>query len=151
MDKHLKIDDEFFRNENLEIHEPGGVYHTEKDFTSLLAWKKATEVKLFFYRMILPKLPSAEKYNLDIQIRKAAVSSTANIAEGYGRYHYKEGIQFYRISRGSLAELKDHLITCFEIDYIPKDIKDEGLELISTARKILNGYIKYTKNQLKKS
>jgi len=149
--EHFNIDDKFFRNEALEIDEPSGVYHADKDFTSLLAWKKAREVKLFFYKMILPKLSSEEKYNLDIQIRKAAVSSTANIAEGYGRYHYKEGIQFYRISRGSLAELKDHLITCFDIDYIPKDIKDEGLELISTARKILNGYIKYTKNQLKKS
>ena len=52
------------------------------------------------------KLPREEKFNLDTQIRKAAVSITANISEGYGRYNYQEGIQFYRISRASLYEPK---------------------------------------------
>lgn len=46
----------------------------DRDFTSLEAWKKAREVKLFFYQKILPKLPPEEKYNLNIQIRKASVS-----------------------------------------------------------------------------
>jgi four helix bundle protein len=71
----------------------------------------------------LPCLPKEEKFNLDIQIRKASVSSTSNTAEGYGRYHYQEGIQFYRISRGSLFELKDHLISCYDIGYIADELK----------------------------
>ncbi|MCH8018776.1 four helix bundle protein [candidate division KSB1 bacterium] len=81
-------------------------YNQNKDFTTLIAWKKARDVKLFFYNKIIPKLPREEKFNLDTQIRKAAVSITANISEGYGRYNYQEGIQFYRISRASLYEQK---------------------------------------------
>ena len=95
-------------------------------------------------------MPEEEKFNLAIQIRKAAVSITSNISEGYGRYHYQEGIQFYRISRGSLYELKDHLISCFDIGYINIELKDEGEKLIETAKRILNGYIKFVKNSLKK-
>jgi len=94
-------------------------------------------------------LPVEEKYNLESQIRRASVSITANIAEGYGRYHYQEGIQFYRISRGSLFELKDHLISCFDFGYINKDLLEEGKELIETAKISLNGYINYIRNQIK--
>ncbi len=92
-----------------------GVYNENRDFTSLVCWQDARKVKLFFYESILPRLPESEKYNLDIQIRKSTVSSTANIAEGYGRYHYQEGIQYYRISRGSLYESKAHLISCLRL------------------------------------
>lgn len=122
-------------------------YNAEKDFTTLEAWKKAREVKLFFYKKILPKLPKGEKFNLDIQIRKASISSTANIAEGYGRFHYQEGIQFYRIARGSLYELKDHLISCYDFDYIANDLFDEGLHLIESAKITLNGYINFVQRQ----
>ena len=122
-------------------------YKAYKDFTSLVAWKKAREVKLFFYKKILPKLPKEEKYNLVIQIRKASISTTSNIAEGYGRFHFQEGIQFYRISRGSLYELKDHLISCFDIQYITKDLLDDGTSLIESSKIALNGYIRYVKNQ----
>ncbi|MCK4716295.1 MAG: four helix bundle protein [Candidatus Marinimicrobia bacterium] len=94
-------------------------------------------------------MPVEEKYNLESQIRRAAVSITANIAAGYGRYHYQEGIQFYRISRGSLFELKDHLISCFDFGYINKDLLEEGKELIETAKISLNGYINYIRNQIK--
>ncbi len=54
-------------------------YNQNKDFTTLIAWKKARDVKLFFYNKIIPKLPREEKFNLDTQIRKAAVSITAHI------------------------------------------------------------------------
>ncbi len=121
-------------------------YNAQKDFTTLEAWKKARLVKLFFYKVVIPSLPIEEKYNLNIQIRKAAVSGTANISEGYGRFHYQEGIQFYRISRGSIYELKDHLISCFDLDYINKEILEKGISLIEDAKVTLNGYIKYVKS-----
>jgi four helix bundle protein len=108
---------------------------------------KSSKVKLFFYKSILPLLPKKERYQLAGQIRDASVSTTSNIAEGYGRYHYQEGIQFYRISRGSLYELKDHLITCKDINYIDEKLYKEGLLLIKKAKKILNGYIKFVKKQ----
>ena len=109
------------------INEPPLNYDSKRDFTSLEAWEKARAVKLFFYGKILPKLPIEEKYNLGSQIRNSGVSATANIAEGYGRFHYKEGIQFYRISRASIYELKDHLISCLDFDYINKELFNEGI------------------------
>lgn len=134
---------------NFEINEPRKEYDVNRDFMSLDAWKKAREVKLFFYKKILPKLPKEEKYNLELQIRKASVSITSNISEGYGRFHYQEGLQFYRISRGSLYELKDHLISCFDFGYIMKDLLDEGISLIESAKKTINGYINFVKQKIK--
>ena len=122
-------------------------YNEKRDFTSLYCWQDARIMKRFFYKKIIPRLPEEEKYNLNIQIRKAAVSSTANIAEGYGRYHYQEGIQFYRISRGSTYELKDHLISCADMDYIDEPLFNEGIELIEKSKISLNGFIKYVKKR----
>lgn len=118
-------------------------YNSGKDFITLDAWKKARSVKLFFYNEVIAKLPAEEKFNLGVQIRKASVSITANISEGYGRYHYQEGIQFYRIARASLYELKDHLISCHDLGFINNDIFDKGTSLIEDTKFTLNGYIKY--------
>ena len=129
------------------FEEPEGLYDENRDFTSLICWKDARMVKLFFYQKILPLLPSEEKFNLDIQIRKASVSITSNISEGYGRFHYQEGLQFYRISKGSLYELKDHLISCHDFTYIDKDLYEQGVNLIEKAKISLNGYINYVKSK----
>ncbi|WP_395079690.1 four helix bundle protein [Gracilimonas sp.] len=71
------------------------------------------------------------------------------MAEGYGRYHFQEGIQYYRISRGSLYELKDHLISCYDLKYVNRQILDKGLPLIEEAKKLVNGFINYQKRQKK--
>jgi four helix bundle protein len=122
-------------------------YDKRRDFTTLEAWKKARTVKLFFYSEVIPRLPIEEKFNLNIQIRKAGVSGTANISEGYGRYHYQEGIQFYRISRASIYELKDHLISCYDLKFIQRVTLEKGIKLIEDAKITLNGYINYVKSQ----
>ncbi len=140
----MKVED------NNYIFESNAEYSASKDFTTLECWKKCRKVRDFFYTKVLPKLPKEEKFNLDIQIRKSAVSSTANIAEGYGRYHFQEGVQFYRISRGSLYELKDHLITCNDLNYIESNLFKEGINLIEDAKKVLNGFIIFVKHQIKK-
>ena len=118
-------------------------YNSAKDFVTLDAWKKARLVRIFFYSDIIPVLPSEEKYNLGSQIRRASVSATANISEGYGRFHYKEGIQFYRIARGSLCELKDHLICCRDLECIDDSRFEKGIDLIEQAKVTLNGFIKF--------
>ena len=132
----------------LEVAEEMGEYDNNRDFITLEAWKKAKEVQLFFYQKVLFLLPAEEKFNLKIQIMKSAVSITANIAEGYGRYHYQEGMQFYRISRASLYELKDHLISCLDFNYVEKELFNEGTDLIEIAKRTLNGYINYVSNQI---
>ena len=134
-------------DEHFVLEEPIGGYNELKDFTSLVCWKDARELKLFFYRVVVPTLPKIEDFNLNIQIRKSAVSITANIAEGYGRFHYQEGIQFYRISRGSIYELKDHLISCHDLEYINQKQFDQGIQLIEKAKITLNGFINYIKKR----
>ncbi len=131
--------------------ERGTSYNANRDFTTLKAWKNARKIKLFFYRRILPALPKKELYDLGSQIREAYVSITSNIAEGYGRFHFQEGIQFYRISRGSMYELKDHLITCIDLNYIQRELFDEGIPLIEAGKKTINGYINYVKKQKTKN
>ncbi len=131
------------------FNEPEGVYDKNRDFTSLICWQDARNVKIFFYKKIIPLLPKEEKFNLDIQIRKSTCSSTANIAEGYGRFHYQEGIQYYRISKGSMYESKDHLISCYDLGFVENNLYNEGLKLIEKAKITIAGYIKYVINQKK--
>lgn len=75
-----------------------GKYGTIKDFTDLECWKLARQVRIEVYK-IVKLLPPEEKYDLASQMRKAAVSTISNIAEGHGRYHFQENIRFCRISR----------------------------------------------------
>ena len=77
---------------------------------TLEAWRKSREFAMEIYKQIIPCLPTEEKYNLASQLRRAATSIPANIAEGYGRYYYQSNIQFCYIARGSLEEAKSHLI-----------------------------------------
>ena len=122
-------------------------YEPEKEFTTLDAWKNARELKLFLYSEVIPRLPDEEKFNLNVQIRKVGVSGTANIAEGYGRHYDKEAIRFYRMSRASIYESKDHLTSCYDLNYIPEPVFDQGLQLIEKAKASLNGYIRYIENR----
>lgn len=129
------------------VEEAGKEYNPNKDFQTLKTWQKARETKLFFYNNIVPLLPKDEKFGLTSQIKRASISITANIAEGYGRFHFQEGIQFYRISRGSLYELKDHLISCHDFNYIDEALYKEGLELIEESKRLINGFINYQLRQ----
>jgi four helix bundle protein len=74
---------------------------------------------------------------------RASRSTTHNIAEGFGRFHYQENAQFCRISRGSLHELKDQLICSLDDGFIGSGELEEGMQLIDKAIALLNGYINY--------
>ena len=93
------------------------------------------------------KFPSAEKFKLSDQIVRVSRSSAANIAEGHGRFHFQENIQFCRQSRGSLFELIDHVMVAQECGYIDSKEKEMLIEHIITAIRLLNGYIKYLNNR----
>jgi len=82
-------------------------------------------------------------------MRRAARSTTHNIAEGFGRFHFKENTQFCRISRGSLYELVDQLITSLDEGYITRTQYEAGRKIIEHAIRLLNGYIRYLNNQRK--
>ena len=117
-----------------------------KSFEDLEVYKAAREFRKKIYKLI-KKLPPEEKYNLDGQMRRASLSLTNNIAEGHGRYHFQENIQFCRISRGSLMELIDDLNTCIDEEYFPLDYLEELKAEGYTVNKMLNGYIAYLKKR----
>jgi four helix bundle protein len=117
-----------------------------KTFEDLEVYKAAREFRKKIYKLI-KKLPGEEKFNLVDQMRRAATSLTNNIAEGYGRYHYQENIQFCRQSRGSLCELLDDLNICIDQKYFPRDFIDELKSEAAHIHKLLNGYIAYLKRR----
>jgi four helix bundle protein len=91
-------------------------------------------------------LPEYEKYNLANQIRRAVLSLTNCIAEGHGRFHYQENIQFLRQSRGSLQELIDDINVCMDEDYSDSDRLTELKKEAYAVLKRVNGYIKYLRS-----
>ena len=76
-------------------------------------------------------------------MRRCAVSVPSNIAEGCGRNHSKDSVQFFYISRGSLFELETQLYLSFDLNYIDESILTSLLENITTCKKLLNGFINY--------
>ncbi len=126
--------------------EKGPVRH----LTDLQVWKLPRELRNEWYALIKLLLVE-EKYNLVDQIRRDAVSVTANIAEGYGRYHYQANIQFCRQSRGSLYEIQDHLITCLDHKYFSQDKFNHFNDLVLNTIKALDGYIRYLNKQKTKN
>ena len=124
-----------------------------KTFEDLDVYKIAREFRKKLYHLSR-QLPEYEKYSLANQIRRATVSLTSCIAEGHGRFHYQENIQFLRQSRGSLQELIDDINVCIDEKYADEnqlnELKNEGYIVL----KKLNGYIKYlqkSKIQLSKT
>ena len=131
--------------ENSKADAPRAGERKISDFTDLDTWKHARRLRQEIY-LEVRSFPSDEKYGLSSQIKRAASSVTANLAEGYGRYSYQENIQFCRQSRGSLYELRDHLTTALDAGYIQQE-KYERLEAMAiSAIKLVNGYIRATRN-----
>ncbi len=119
------------------------------DFTELHAWQAARKLRAQLYRLT-GGFPHEEKFGLAAQIRSAAVSVTANLAEGYGRFSYQENIQFCRQSRASVFELRDHLTTALDAGYLPREKYRELEGMALDVIRLLNGYIRSTK-KLKES
>lgn len=116
---------------------------TITDFTDLEVWKAARELRISVHG-VARQLPDYEKYGLAGQLRRAATSVTANIAEGYGRYSYQENAQFCRQARGSLYELRDHLMTCGDEHYLSEEESAELERLAHRVIQLINGYIRST-------
>jgi four helix bundle protein len=117
-----------------------------QSFEELNVWKKARELRKRL-RELLKQFPSEERYRLSDQIIRASRSITANIAEGHGRFHYQENIQFCRTLRGSLSEVLDHLTVALDEHYITAAQLDEYRNEIKEIERMLNGYIAYLKKR----
>jgi four helix bundle protein len=119
------------------------------DFTDLKAWQLARELRQEVYQ-IARKLPADERHVLSSQIRRAALSVTANIAEGFGRFSFQENIQFCRQARGSAFEVRDHLIAALDGGYVTRQDWEKADALAQRTIQVLNGYIRSTRELQKK-
>jgi len=117
-----------------------------RDFTDLEVWRFARLLRREVYGLS-SRFPKEEIYGLVPQLRRAAVSATANIAEGFGRYSYQENIQFLRQSRASVYELRDHFTTALDAGYISKDEFTTVNRQAVSVVKLLNGYIRATRER----
>jgi four helix bundle protein len=88
-----------------------------RELETLAAWNKSRELRIQISRLSR-SLPVEEKFRLSDQMIRASRSVTANLAEGYGRFHYMETVKFCSNARGSLVELLDHLYVCLDEEYI---------------------------------
>ena len=118
---------------------------TVRSFEDLECWRACRDLRLFAAKEIVPTLPPQERHRLADQLVRAARSTTANIAEGYGRFHYLDNAKFCSNARGSCWEVLDHLITARDDGLIGDESLSRGRELVVTAVKLLNGYMTYLK------
>lgn len=115
-------------------------------FEDLTVYQAASRLRRRVYGLV-KTLPAEERFALGQQMRRAAVSLTSNIAEGYGRHHWQENTQFCRHSRGSLLEVVDTVNTCRDEAYVAEeDYKAARAEAAEVLR-LLNGYIRYLQKQ----
>jgi four helix bundle protein len=147
-----RIDEARIVKSRIEIRESEQLAKNMKDrsvgstFEDLEVYQVAREFRKAMYR-VARRLPDMEKFVLASQMRRAALSLTNNIAEGHGRYHYLDQTKFTLQSRDSLEELIDDLNTCQDEQYLAVNgvaaLKEEGRRV----RQLIDGYIRYLREQ----
>lgn len=119
-------------------------------FTKVRAWQEGHKLVLMVYE-VTKNFPKEEMFGLVNQLRRAAVSITSNIAEGFSRKTYGEKLQFYCIALGSLTEVQNQILIAKDVGYIDgrkfKELADQTVEV----SKITNGLIKSTKELIRNS
>jgi len=111
-----------------------------RSFEDMPVWQKAIDLAEQVFAITEP-LPRKEDYGLTSQIRGSALSVSANIAEGFGRHHTRDKLNFYYTSRGSLAETKSHLIYGFKVHYFSNSEFTRLAQLIENVWEDLNKLI----------
>ena len=119
-----------------------------RTFEDLECWQACRDLRMFAAK-VCEGLPKEEEYRLKDQILRSARSTTANTAEGYGRFHYQENIQYCRHARGSAYEVLDHFITGVDENLIDEAALLECRILVQKSVQLLNGYIRYLKSRKK--
>ena len=117
-----------------------------KKFYELDAWKKGHELVLEIYRLT-KGFPKEEIYGIESQLRRAASSITANIAEGFARYHFKDKIRFYYQVRGSVAEVQNFLLLAKDLEFVDLENCKEMGERANEISQLINGLIRSIEKQ----
>ena len=117
-------------------------------YTDLDVWKQARILASVIYG-ITGSYPKSEQFGIISQMRRCAVSVPSNIAEGCGRQHTKETIQFLNISRGSFYELETQLYISKDLKFIIEEQLNTCLQQIESLGKLINGFIRFKNSTIK--
>jgi len=120
----------------------------KKSYTDLDVWKMGRFLANEIY-LLTKSFPKDEQYGLTSQMRRCAISIPSNVAEGCGRNHPKDSIQFFFIARGSIYELETQLYISFDQHYIDELLLKSILNKLEDTRKLLNGFINYYRSLVK--
>ncbi len=120
-----------------------------KSFTELEVWKKMRQLKIKVQK-IAKDFPQEEKFRLIDQVTRSARGVNSAIAVGHGRYTFPDRIHYCIIARGSLSEPYNHFIDAYDCGYISLDTFTEIKNEINEVEEILNGYINWLRDELKK-
>ena len=119
-------------------------------FSDLDVWQEAHILVDLVYKLT-KEFPRSEVYGLTSQLRRAVVSVTANIAEGFSRYHYKDRLRFYYDARGSLSEVQSELLDSEKVGLITKAILNKTWPQTERVHLLLGGLIRKTDSLSKSS
>ena len=115
-----------------------------RSFTDLTVWQEGHKLVLMVYRET-KNFPDKEAFGLTSQLRRAVVSITSNIAEGFSRSSYSDKANFYSIARGSLTEVQNQLVIARDVGYLPKDAFSQLAIQAVVVHKLLNAFIRKTR------
>jgi len=116
-----------------------------KDFVDLEVWQKGKDLTIAIYKLS-SAFPKEEIYGITSQMKRAALSVPANIAEGFGRFHFMDKAKFFLNARGSLYELKSHLLISMDLNLTAAQQVDDILKTINELSLKLNNLISKTRN-----
>jgi four helix bundle protein len=117
-----------------------------RDFRQLRVWSKAHELTLALYR-VTRAFPNDERYGLTAQVRRAAASIGANIAEGCGRRGRKDLSRFLVIASGSASELDYHLILAVDLELLDRTAYRPLADRLASVRRMLATFIRRIASQ----
>ena len=118
-----------------------------RNYRDLQVWSKAHHLTLELYR-ISRQFPREETYGITSQLRRAAVSIGANLAEGCGRRTSSELARFVRIAMGLASELDYHLLLCRDLGFINDDDFASSAARLTEVRKMLTSFLNSVEEQI---
>jgi four helix bundle protein len=110
-----------------------------RNFRHIKAWQKGHELVLQAYRCTA-SFPDSERYGLTSQIRRAAVSVPANIAEGCGRNSEPDFARFLHIAMGSASELEYLFLVSRDLGFVPADTHNDLERRVVEVKRMLTGF-----------
>jgi four helix bundle protein len=116
-------------------------------FEEIIAWQKARELNSAIYSMTNSNPSFLKDIALRDQMRRASISISSNIAEGFERGSTKDFIRFLYIAKASAGEFRSQLYLALDLNYITKDDFDKIKVNVNDISKMISGLIKYLNNK----